>query len=72
MLEAGLVIVAIVNQIKNVVPQKIAGLVAFVLAIALGVVFGALGWFGLSSVQEGFSTALVSSGVYTVAKAVGR
>ncbi len=69
---SGAVIIAIVNQVKNAVPKEhkkvMDGIVSFILALVLGVVFGALKWFGLTGVESGIISALVSSGAVTLKK----
>lgn len=42
---------------------RINSFVKFILAVALGILFGFLGWFGLT-VQLGLVAALASSGLY--------
>lgn len=67
---ASAIIIGIINQIKAQVP-KATGLVGFLIALALGVAFGYLHWFGLSGIEAGFTAGLISSGAYTVAKRIG-
>lgn len=64
------VIIGIINQLKAYVP-KLSGLVGFVVAVALGSLFGFLHWFGLPGIEAGFTAGLVSSGAYTISKRIG-
>jgi len=71
-LVATAVIIGIVNGVK-LIPQnnfQVTSFVSFLIALALGVGFGLVGLFGLN-IETGIITALVSSGLYTIAKRVG-
>ena len=63
------VIIGIVNGVK-LASDKVTSFMAFLIALALGLLFGALHMFGLS-VETGIIVALASSGLYKVASKVG-
>lgn len=46
------------------------GFIFFCLALAAGLVFGYLKWFGLPGIEAGFVVGLTSSGFYRVAQVV--
>lgn len=69
MIEAGAVIIGIVNGVR-LASDKITPFIGFLVALVLGILFGALGYFGLN-VQTGIVAGLGSSGVYQVAKKLG-
>lgn len=67
---AGAAIVGIVNGIRLVqLPDK-TGFFMFCLAVAAGLLFGFLGWFGLPGLEAGLTAALASSGVYRIAEKI--
>ena len=67
---AGAVIIGIVNGIQLGFPQ-VKGFVSFLISLALGILFGAIHFFGLPGIEAGIITALASSGLYKVATRIG-
>ena len=63
-------IVGIINGAKLYQEQDKSSFVYFCLAVGVGVVFGAVGLFGLT-IETGLLAALASSGLYKVAQVVG-
>lgn len=69
-IEAGLIIIGIVNGIKLFeLPDK-KSFIYFCIAVVIGIVFGALNLFGVAGVEAGLVIALSSSGLYKLAKVV--
>jgi hypothetical protein len=62
------VIIGIVNGVKLASPS-VVGFISFLLALGLGLLFGAIGMFGLT-IETGIVAALVSSGLYKLAQVV--
>ena len=73
-LQAAAVIIGIVNGVRLIQEgQKTKnywGFILFAVALIVGVVFGLLGYFGLT-VQTGILAALASSGLYRVGEKFG-
>lgn len=64
----GLIIIGIINGVKLAeLPDK-RSFYYFLLALALGIVFGFLGMFGIRGVEAGIVLALQSSGLYKLVK----
>lgn len=74
--QAGLVIIGLVNGFRllkegmDSSPKSYWGFAFFVLALAAGVLFGFLGYFGLT-VETGIVAGLGSSGLYRVGEKFG-
>lgn len=68
-LQAVAVIIGLVNGVR-LYKENRESFVYFVLAVGVGLVFGFLGYFGLS-IESGILAALASSGLYKVAQKVG-
>ena len=60
-------IIGVVNGVALLKEKNYWGFALFLLAVICGVLFGALGYFGLD-IQSGILTALASSGVYKLAQ----
>lgn len=69
-LQALAVIIGIVNGVRLLKEQNKWGFIFFVLALAVGVGFGLVHYFGLT-VETGIVAALASSGLYRVTEKVG-
>jgi hypothetical protein len=61
-------IIGLVNGIDLVQTKQWYSVVKFGLAIAAGLLFGFLHWFGLPSMEVGLLVALSSSGLYKLTK----
>lgn len=68
-LQAVAVIIGLVNGVR-LFKENRESFVYFVLAVVVGIVFGFVGYFGLT-VESGILAALASSGLYKVAQKVG-
>lgn len=51
--------------------ETFKGFINFVIAVVLGLVFGALHFFGLSGVEAGIVAALAASGLYKFTQNIG-
>ena len=60
-----LVIYGLVGIVKDNVPQ-VVGKYAFLLNVALGIIFGYLGLFGLNGLEAGILASLTSTGSNSV------
>lgn len=67
---AGAVIIGLVNGFRLLEQPDKRGFYYFLGAVAMGVLFGAIGWFGLPSIEVGLTVALGSSGLYRVGQVV--
>jgi len=76
-LTAGLAIIGLVNGFRllkegmDSSPKTYWGFAFFLLAMAAGMLFGFLGWFGLTTLEAGFLAGLASSGLYRVGEKIG-
>lgn len=61
-------IIGLVNGIDLVQRKEWYSVIKFGLAIAAGLLFGAIHWFGLPSMEIGLAIGLASSGVYKITK----
>jgi prepilin signal peptidase PulO-like enzyme (type II secretory pathway) len=68
---AGFVLIGLVNGIGFALDRQWKPFSMFLTAVAAGLVFGFLGWFGLPSAEIGLAVGIGSSGVYKVAQKVG-
>ncbi len=68
-LQAVAVLIGLVNGVR-LFKENRESFVYFVLAVVVGLVFGFVGYFGLT-VESGILAALASSGLYKVAQKVG-
>ena len=64
-------LVGLVNVIKLAIDQNWKSFALAMVAIAGGLLFGFLKWFGIPSPEIGLALALASSGVYEVAQRIG-
>lgn len=64
------VIIGLVNGIRLLQTDR-KGFIYFLCALAAGMGFGYLGWFGITGLEAGLVTALASSGLYRVGEKVG-
>jgi hypothetical protein len=75
-LTAGLAIIGLVNGFRllkegmDSSPKNYWGFAFFLLAMAAGMLFGFIHWFGLATVEAGFLAGLASSGLYRVGEKV--
>jgi uncharacterized membrane protein len=69
-LQAIAVIIGIVNGIRLLQAQNKWGFIFFCCAVGVGLILGALHFFGLS-IETGLVAALASSGLYRVGEKVG-
>jgi hypothetical protein len=67
----GAAIIGLVNGVRLLKAKDAWGFVFFLCAIAAGLLFGALHWFGLSGLEAGLVAGLISSGFYRVGEKVG-
>ena len=65
------VLIGLVNGARLFNQEDKTGFYYFLLAVGLGVVFGLVGFFGLT-VETGIMAALASSGLYQVSKFSGK
>lgn len=68
--QAGLVIVGIVNGVRLLHEKSFWGFLFFLIALASGVLFGFLGYYGLT-VETGIVAGLGSSGLYRIGEKIG-
>lgn len=68
---AAAAIVGLVNGFRLIGDKDYKGFVFFALALASGLFFGHIHWFGLPSMEVGLLVALASSGLYRVGQLVG-
>lgn len=68
--QAGLVIVGIVNGVRLLKEKSVWGFVFFLVALLTGIALGVLHTFGLT-IETGIVAALASSGLYRVGEKVG-
>ena len=64
------VIVGIVNGISLLGSPKITSFVKFLIALAVGLIFGVIGLFGMN-IETGILLGLASSGLYKVSQNIG-
>lgn len=69
-LEASAAIIGLVNGFRLLETNR-KGFFYFLGGLAVGVVAGALHYFGLPSIEAGVITALAASGLYRVSQKVG-
>lgn len=69
-LQAMAVIIGIVNGMRLFQETDKRGFILFVIAVASGLLLGALHFFGLT-IESGLVAALASSGLYRVGEKVG-
>lgn len=67
--QAVAVIIGIVNGARLFKEADKTGFIFFCLALAIGLVFGLVGWFGLT-LESGLVAALASSGLYRLTQIV--
>lgn len=67
---AGAVIIGLVNGVKMSFPN-VRKAYAYGISLALGLIFGALHYFGLRGIEDGIIVALASSGLYKLAQKAG-
>lgn len=65
------VIIGIVNGISLLNAPQITSFVKFIIALVLGLIFGAVGLFGLN-IETGIIVALSSSGLYKLTQNIGK
>lgn len=63
-------LIGFVNVVKMQFPQ-VNGFLAFLIALAGGILMGYLHWFGVGSIEQGVLIAFVSSGVYKISQNTG-
>jgi len=68
---AGFIIIGLINGIQFAFDRNWKSFVFFLVAVIGGGVFGALGLFGLPSVEMGLGVGIFSSGVYKTAQKLG-
>lgn len=68
---AAAAIVGLVNGFRLAGDRDFKGFVFFALAMAAGLFFGNIHWFGLPNMEVGLLVALASSGLYRVGQLVG-
>lgn len=61
-------IIGLVNGVDLIQRKEWYSVIKFGLAIAAGLLFGAIHWFGLPNMEMGLLVALSSSGVYKITK----
>lgn len=64
-------LIGLVNVIKLAIDQNWKSFALAMVAVMGGLLFGFLGWFGISSPEIGLALALASSGVYEVGQRIG-
>lgn len=64
-------LVGLVNVVKLAINQNWRSFALALVAVAGGLLFGFLGWFGIASPEIGLALALASSGVYEIAQRAG-
>lgn len=64
-------LIGLVNVAKLAVDRNWKSLCLALVAVAGGLLFGFLGWFGIPNPEIGLALALASSGVYEVAQRAG-
>lgn len=68
--QAGIVIVGIVNGFRLLQEKSYWGFIFFAIALFFGVLFGFFHMFGLS-IESGVVVALMSSGLYRIGEKIG-
>lgn len=69
-IEAGLIIIGIINGVKLAELKDKKPFYYFLLALGLGVAFGAMHLFGVANIEAGLVLALQSSGLYKLVQIV--
>lgn len=67
---AGFIIIGLINGIQFAFERNWKSFIFFLVAVISGAVFGALGLFGLPSLEMGLGVGVFSSGVYKVAQTI--
>jgi len=64
-------LIGLVNYLKMAIDRNWRSFSLVTVAVAGGMIFGTLGWFGIPSPEIGFALGLASSGVYEVGQRIG-
>jgi len=68
---AGFVLIGLVNGIQFAFDKNWKSFAFFITAVAAGIIFGYLGWFGLPSAEIGLAVGIGSSGAYKISQKLG-
>lgn len=64
-------LIGFVNGIKLAIDKNYRSFALFLVSVIGGLLFGALQWFGIPSMEVGFALGVAASGTYEVAQRIG-